>query len=702
MSLLEDIKLEMNCIPKGEFCAGYFRANGYQTVTNESFVLARAIATESLFCEPTPFIYQSDLIAGSIRPLFVELTDQQRVNIKEILAKYPERSFLTNNDHFSPDYEGTLELGISGLLEKIDRSRANHAQNSDSLELLDAMRISLNALQKRILLHEKRAKELIGAKGYDKSRLEFIAENCKAVANGKPKTFAQALQLVWMIHTSFVFEGRYAMALGRLDQYLYPFYKRDLATGILSYDGAVELLENTLVKICERRFYLRSDDVVNVCIAGVDKNGDSATNELSFAVLQAVKNINMPGPNLSARIAPSTPDKFLDECLKSIGTGLGYPALMNDTVNMAALLRYGYDEQDVRNYSMVGCIENFITGMQPPWSDGRFDAPRYIEYLMLDGQDHGSLPLDKIDTMQQFMKELEKLLAIGAKEYVEWFQRRNTLADPSLYTCAFLSCFCKDCIEKARDINMGGSKYPSVHGVGLMGVGTMSDSLAAIEKVVFCDRQATLAEVAQAMRCNFEGYKDLHQKLLDAPKYGNNDDFVDKYAVWFTSYLSDLFGAYRTRDGGGIYTAMAANTSNISAGKNIGATPDGRLAGEPLSDAASATYGRDKKGATSALLSLSKPDYTRCACGTVVNQKYSPSIFADGKRKKLLDLIRVYFARGGQQIQINATSTDILKDAMEHPERYSSLVVRVSGFSALYVTLRREVQEDILRRTQQE
>jgi formate C-acetyltransferase len=159
---------------------------------------------------------------------------------------------------------------------------------------------------------------------------------------------------------------------------------------------------------------------------------------------------------------------------------------------------------------------------------------------------------------------------------------------------------------------------------------------------------------------------------------------------------------YKTRDGGGYYTAMAANVSNIYAGHAIGATPDGRLAGEPLSDAASPTYGRDVKGETSALLSVSKPDYTRCACGSVVNRKYAPSMFADGKREKLLQLVRVYFERGGQELQINATSTEVLKDAMEHPEKYPTLVVRVSGFSALYVTLAKEVQEDILRRTQLE
>ena len=220
--------------------------------------------------------------------------------------------------------------------------------------------------------------------------------------------------------------------------------------------------------------------------------------------------------------------------------------------------------------------------------------------------------------------------------------------------------------------------------------------------MIFTDKAASPARLAAALKANFEGYGDLRQRLLAAPKYGNNDDRADKYAVWFVNFLSDEFMKYRTRDGGGYYTAMAANVSNIYAGHTIGATPDGRLAGEPLSDAASPTYGRDTRGATSTVLSITKPDYVKVACGTVVNQKYAPSMFEDGKRDKLRALIRVYFARGGQEMQINATSTEVLRDAMKHPEKYPDLVVRVSGFSALYVTLAREVQEDILRRTQQE
>ncbi|MBQ3870462.1 MAG: hypothetical protein II777_07915, partial [Clostridia bacterium] len=310
--------------------------------------------------------------------------------------------------------------------------------------------------------------------------------------------------------------------------------------------------------------------------------------------------------------------------------------------------------------------------------------------------------LDGIGSMEEFMRLYERKLSKGVEDYVNSMRAASYVPDPENRTSPFLSCFCDFCIERGLDINMGGSKYPSVHGAALMGVGTVSDCLAAIEKVVFDTEYAKLSEIRAAMKDNFEGHEDLREACISAPKYGNNDEYVDKYAVWYTKTLSDMFDNYTTNDGGAVYTAMAANTSNIPAGKELGATPDGRLAGKPLSDAASPTYGCDKRGVTSTLLSVSRPDYSRCACGTVVNQKFTPAAFKDGKREKLLKLIRVYFDRGGQEIQINSTSREILIDAMAHPENYPSLVVRVSGFSAVFVTLCREVQEDILSRTQHE
>ena len=697
MSTIDDLKSELDQRPAGKFCPAFFKRRGEGRTPGASDAQERADAVAALFTLPRPHLYRNDLIAGSIRGLYVELSEDERRAADEWSKRYPGRNFVQGTDHFAPDYAGAVTEGIPGLLARIRSSKQAHAGEPDRLDFLCAMETTLNALSDRLKAYAQEARLLAGRDGYDRERLAFIAENCDALTRSAPRTFAQGLQLVWMIHVCFVSEGRYAMALGRIDQYLYPLYRADRERGALSDERAVELLAHTFAKIGEWRWQ-GGDDVVNICIGGVDEDGVCSVNDLSYCVLHAVRDVNMPGPNLSARIAPDCPDRFLDECLKVIGTGLGYPALMNDTVNLAALARKGYELRDVRNYCMVGCIENFIAGKQPPWSDGRFDPIRYLEALL----NADAAALDAIGSMDEFMALYEKKLEEGAQEYVHWLWKHSTVTEPEKRTSPFLSCFCDCCIERGLDINMGGARYPSAHGAVLMGIGTVSDSLAAICDVVFERRAVPLSRLAEAVKADFAGFDELRELVLAAPKYGNNDDRADRYAVWYTAHLSDLFDRYRTVDGGPIYTAMAANTSNIYAGRDLGATPDGRLSHRPLSDAASPTYGCDTRGVTATLLSVSKPDYTRCACGTVVNQKFLPSAFRDGKREKLAQLIRVYFARGGQEIQINATSRKVLEDARIHPEQYRNLVVRVSGFSAYYVTLAPEVQEDILSRTQHE
>ena len=707
--MTELLKEELRIPLTGIYAPHAFRAKGLTAHPHAPHGIRRAYSIASLFASPRPHIYKGDTIVGSIRPLWSEVSPEESQAAAEACNGFQIRGFHHNGDHFAPDYDTILTEGIPGMLSRIETSMEAHRNAPDRVKFLESCRIALLGLRDRLAAYAEAAEALIGAEGYHSETLCQIKENCKALCDRAPASFPEALQLVWMIHNSFVCEGRYAMALGRMDQFLYPFFAHDTEAGTLTEDEATALLENVFMKIYERRAYLGGDDVVNIAVGGVKPDGSDATNRLSFCILRAVGNINLPGPNLSARIAPTTPEDFLDECLKVIGTGLGYPALMNDEVNIAALSRYGYAIEDARNYSMVGCIENFITGMQPPWSDGRFDTPRFLEYVFNDGKGyfHPSAgldtgPVESITSMDILMERLETQLRAGVREYVEGFNRVNVLPDPEHFASPFLSLFCKDCIGRGLDINMGGAVYPSVHGAALMGVGTLCDSLAAVEQVIFTDQTATMEELAAALKSNFEGYETLRETLLNAPKYGNNNDFVDKYAVWFVDFLSDEFMKYKTPDGGGYYTAMAANVSNIYAGHTIGATPDGRKAGEPLSDAASPTYGKDTRGATATVLSITKPDYTKVACGTVINQKYSPSMFEDGRRDKLRALIRVYFAKGGQEMQINATSTEVLKDAMEHPEKYPDLVVRVSGFSAIYVTLAREVQMDILARTQQE
>lgn len=700
MKLFEHLNSELKQ-KEGIYAPYYFRYLGYRENLSADYSSLRANGIYSLFTTPKPVILKSEWIAGNQLSLFCEENELVLNYAKNIVSRFSERGFSTNKDHYAPDYEHILHVGLPGMIDEIDASLQVHRNDPNKVVTLSAMKKTLCGFSEMIQKYMRQADALADSPDFDPQRLRFIADNCRAIVNGSPKTFGQALQLVWFCHTAFLMEGRYAMAFGRMDQYLYRFYKTDIDQGILTDEMVIELLENVFIRL--------QDDVVNICIGGQNTQGECEVNPLSYCILRAVRNCNVPGPNLSLRYTQNTPDDFLDECLETIGTGLGYPAIMNDDVNIAALKKYGYAEEDVCNYSMVGCIENFITGKQPPWSDGRFDTPRFFDYVFNNGVSitNGSVGLnlcnlDEITSMSDFMTIFEKQLAFGVDEYVFNFNAKNDSINQKFFAEPFLSCFCRDCIGRGLDINCGGSIYPSVHGAALMGIGTVCDSLAAIEKVVFVDRAATLSELRDAMNANFEGYEELRQKLLDAPKYGNNDPFVDKYAVWFIDYLGSLFEKKKTRDGGGIYIAAAANISNIHAGRSINATPDGRLRGEPLSDAASPTYGRDTRGATSTVNSVSKPDYTKVACGSVVNQKFSPSMFTPEKRKKLMALIKTYFKKGGQELQINATLRETLIDAIEHPEKYQNLVVRVSGFSAFYVTLEKDVQLDILNRTQQE
>jgi len=718
MSSLEKLKAEMQCAPRDtKNILKYLKYLGYSAHFDEPAPLARAYAIESLFCSHKKYIYENDLTAGSVRGLLsdsFELTDELLTHAGRVCDSYGTNVFWTNVDHFAPDFETFLKDGVGGTIEKIQHSLKTHGQDSDFEKkkvFLQAAEISMRAFGEMISQYGEAAaqKAETAPEPPQKENLLKIAEICKKIKREKPGSFHEALQLVWFVHTAFLYEGRYAMALGRLDQYLYPFYEHDLASGGLTRERAVELMACTLYKIGEKR-YFGGDDVVNIAIGGVKPDGSGAVNELSFIILEAVRNCNIPGPNLSARIYDGAPDEFLDACLKVIGTGLGYPALMNDEVNIPALLRHGYSLEDCRNYCMVGCIENFIQGKQPPWSDGRYNVPKYIELALNNGccmQTGARLGPEtggaaSFKTMALFMDALEKQMKYGAAEYMMFFRNENERFNPVMYAQPFLSCFCADCIGRGLDINDGGAIYPSVHGAGCMGIATVADSLAAIEEVVYTKKIVSIAKLKEALAANYAGYEDLRRELLRAPKYGNNLDAADKYAVWYVLFTNGLFSKYRTRDGGAIYTAIASNTSNIPAGKEVAATPDGRYSGEPLSDAASPMHGMDKNGPTSVINSMTKPDYTLVSCGTVLNQKFGPSMFTDdAKRAKLLRMVKTYFKKGGQEMQINAVSRDVLHDAMENPQNYKDLVVRVSGFSAYYICLGKDIQQDILKRTEQ-
>ncbi|MBQ7720464.1 MAG: hypothetical protein IJT56_07745 [Clostridia bacterium] len=685
----------------------YFKGRGYKRDLSLPIPLARANAFDELLSASGAYVYDDDLIAGSLRGIMLDVGDGGDVTKEEFdyYCRYPgiygEKGFPHQADHYAPAYDILLARGVGGILEDIAASKERYAGDKKRLIFLESCRVEMEAFARLIRRYAEAAEE----KGNTALRDVLLS-----VESEPPRSFVSALQLVWLAHVVFCMQGLYAMALGRFDQYLYPFYKADIDAGIIDDDTATEYIASAFIKIGERRAFFGGDDVVNICIGGRTPDGENGVTGLTLCTLHAVGICNIPGPNLSARISRDDPADFLPECLKVIGTGLGYPALMNDETNVKSMARLGYPIEDARRFCMVGCIENLIQGRQEPWNDGRFDTPKYLEYTInrgvdilkgeKNGIDVGDFAAGDFPTMDSFMRALERELRDGVGDYAVRVMNEEKRYNPENYVNPFMSCLTYDCVGRGLDICDGGALYPGNHGAATMGIGTMADSLAAIEKCVYTDKTVSPKRLIEALKADFVGYEDVRRLLLDAPKYGNNDDTADKYAVWYVDFLAGEFDRYRTPNGGRFVTLCAANTSNIWAGMNTAATPDGRRAKEPLSDAGSPTYGRDKNGVTQTVLSLVKPDYTLVSGGSVVNQKFTPDVFREENLPALAALIKVYFAKGGQEMQINSVSRETLKDAMKSPEKYEDLVVRVSGFSAYFTRLDPGVQKDILERTE--
>lgn len=493
----------------------YLMYLGYRDHYDDPIGISRAYACESLFINHRKKVFFNDLTVGSSYGLLAEQYGVNKALLKkstQIVNSYGNRTFLHNVDHYAPDYATILSDGVGGILEKIHSSMEKYVDDQEKTTFLKSTEIAITAFGKMIAQYGEEARKTAqNADETQQEQLLIAADICDRISVKKPETFREALQLVWLIYIAFQYEGRYAMALGRMDQYLYPYYKRDIESGILTREFAKSLIECTLYKIGENR-YFGSDDVVNIAIGGIKPDGSEGINELSYILLEAVRDCGIAGPNLSARLHSGMPDQFLDECLKVIGTGIGYPALMNDDVNIAALHRCGYELEDCRNYCMVGCVENFLPGQQPPWSDGRFNSPMYLELALNDGCSwqtgvqlgpHTGRP-SEIASMEEFLEKLHIQMKAGAAEYMALFRNENDRFNRKNYTQPFLSGLSDSCIELGLDINDGGTKYPSVHGPACMGIGTMADSLAAIEQLVFVEKRITLSELRDALAVDLD------------------------------------------------------------------------------------------------------------------------------------------------------------------------------------------------------
>ena len=578
------------------------------------------------------------------------------------------RPFAAGSSHVAPDYARIVAEGLGGYLRRAEEAFARSPSPA-----AEAMLISVRALSRFFLR----------AADFCETAAPEASWRLRRLATEPPADFAEAIQLVWLVHVAIAADGnRPHNALARLDQTLLP----PLRAHPLPESETLRLLCHLWTGI------EGTHQVVNICIGGLRPDGSDASNELSRLMLKATGLVHSASTNLSARLSRKTPDAFLLDCIDLIRTGIGFPAVFNDEVNVPMLRALGIPEEDARGYALFGCVEPLVAGRQVAWSDGRFSMPE----IFLDAVRE----LPRLPSFEALFDTFAAGMARGMKEYAAKFNARLEACDPVSHPDPVLSAFVGDCIGRGRDINDGGADFPRFHGVGMMGLATIVDSLAAVRKLVFEERRVAPERLLRALDTDFAEDPELLQILLHcAPKYGNDTDECNALARRVVELCGRVCLAQPMSGGGFFLSCMASNISNIPAGAALGATPDGRRAGAPLSDAASPTGGRDICGPTAFVNSIVSPDYTSQAC-TVVNMRIQPELF-DGEdgRRAMLALLRRFIEEGGQEMQFNVTSDATLRDAMEHPERHGDLIVRVSGFSAFFTRLSPEVQRDIARRT---
>ncbi len=628
-----------------------------------------------------------------------------------------------NQGHILPNAEKWLSKGIGGLLEEVEQQRKNVSptkSNREAFEFYQAAEIALMGASNFIRRYSKMARERLKGEKDPKEaqRLKIIADVCEKVAWDIPSTFLEAVQSLWFLFLILHIESMgSSFSPGRIDQYLYRFYRTDKEAGKISDEEAIIVLEYLWLKfneivlirsIQEARYFAGFPIGFNVTIGGQNEEGNDATNELSFLCLKASQELRLPQPNLTARVHCNTPEEFLREVAATIRLGFGMPQLYNDEVVVPGLLRRGIPLRDARNYAIIGCVEIGIPGKYLGLSDAAlFNLGKLLELTMTDGVDRLSRervapPLQKsFDSFEEFEKALEQRMRFFVHQMVEGCNTVDRI-HARLMPTPFLSCVIDNCVEKGLDVSRGGAVY-NFTGPQAVGIANLADSLIALKKLVFEEKKLSFEELNNVLDKNFEQEEYLRQRLLNLyPKFGNDADEVDCIASKWARKYCQLVEQYENPRGGLYQPGLYSVSSHVPLGLVVGATPDGRLAREPLADGGvSPMRGRDKNGPTAVLKSVSKLPLSLATNGSLLNLKFHPSVFeSDSGLEKFCQFLRGFIKLGCMHVQFNVVSADILRQAQEHPENFKDLVVRVAGYSARFVELDKSLQEDIIARTE--
>lgn len=638
--------------------------------------------------------------------------------------------------HLAVNYERILKDGLRGYEKRVKEYKASldltDPESIDKYCFYNAVLIVLEAVRNFANRYSVLAKDLAEKELNQERKIELleISRICSKVPYEPAETFREAVQSVWFIQLILQIESNgHSLSYGRFDQYMYPYYNRDIKNGTIKESEALELLTClwiktlTINKVRSQAHTLSSAGspmYQNVTIAGQTIDKKDAVNDLSFLVLKSVAQTRLTQPNLTVRYHKNINKHFLDECVEVMRLGFGMPALNNDEIIIPSFMDWQVKEEDAYNYSAIGCVETAVPGKWGYRCTGMsyINFPRMLLCTMNNGVDltsnkrftKGYGYFTKMESYEELLKAWDKTIreitrySVIVENVIDKASERDV---PDILCSALTD----DCIARGKTIKEGGAVYDFISGLQV-GIANMADCLAAIKKLVYEEKKITRQELWNAILDDFsspENKKIQEMLIREAPKYGNDDDYVDQLIVEaYDSYIEEIEKYPNTRYNrgpiGGIrYAGTSSISANVGQGMSTMATPDGRNAFEPLAEGCSPAHNSDKNGPTAVFKSVSKLRTNKITGGVLLNQKMTPQMLStEENRQKLELLIKTFFNRlHGYHVQYNIVSKETLIDAQKHPEKHKDLIVRVAGYSAFFNVLSKKTQDDIIGRTEQ-
>ncbi|ABW20219.1 glycyl radical protein [Alkaliphilus oremlandii] len=677
---------------------------------------------------------QKEILKNDIFPYWVgkSLEEAFLSRIPEETRKIAVDTGIVDNDskwrsavgEITPDYQDIIFVkGFGGIraeaMEKLRKLEPLSAEALEKINFYQAIIESCDGIINLAKRYSKKALEMAEAEKDVKRKEELIRihQVCKNIPENPPRSFYEAIQMVWFVQLgSILSENSLALNLGRFDQYMYPFYEKDLKDGKIKEEEAQELIEALWLKLSEwvwaiskntAQYFAGYNSFQNLTVGGRKRDGSDATNTISYMALKASKNVKTHQPGLSVRIHPDSPQEFLIAVCDLIREGTGFPAVHNDRIGSQMLLAAGLSPEDARDWSNCGCVVPHFRKVGEWTSAVNINLAAALEYALNSGK-------SRITKEQMGLKEENHLGMNSFKDIKDHFYRQlsnlikhgviSSVIAQQIHTemvpRPFLSTLVDGCMDKGVDLSKGGAFYnigPVLTGIGIADV---ANSLMAIKKLVYEDKKITLNQLNSALNNNWEDQEDLRKEALNCPKYGNDIDEVDQIAVEISDFYNKEIKKYKDYFGVPFNSAFMGISNYIPAGSVIGATPDGRRSGDPLTEGVSPHAGTDLTSPTAAMRSAAKINHDIHTGGTLLNVKLSPELLkTDKSLVNLASLIRAYFELGAFHVQFNVISVDTLRKAQENPEAYRDLLVRVAGYSTQFVNLSKEVQDAIIQRT---